>query len=162
MRFANVIAALVIALIAMASTDRVNAAPVALNDDELAKVSGQDGVSLGVHLELNSALLSGTPTDSRITAGFNVDGTKTYAVIQNLAGVMDLIAVTLAIRQRPDGGGDYVDIGLPGFVGFKQFGFRALAAQTDPTAPIAPAASYGQILLNGTGSMTGHIYLWAQ
>ena len=125
-------------------------------------MSGQDGVSLGVHLELNSALLNGAATDSRITAGFNVDGTKTYAVIQNLAGVMDLIAVTLAIRQRPDGGGDYVDIGLPGFVGFKQFGFRALAAQTDPTAPITPAQSYGQILLNGTGSMTGHIYLWAQ
>ncbi len=162
MRFANVLFALTAAFITLTAATQVHAAPVALNDDEMSKVSGQDGVSLGVHLELNSALLNGTPTDSRITAGFNVDGTKTYAVIQNLAGVMDLIAVTLAIRQRPDGGGDYVDIGLPGFVGFKQFGFRALAAQTDPTAPIAPSASYGQILLNGTGSMTGHIYLWAQ
>lgn len=161
MRFAHVLLALATALIALAAT-QAQAAPVALDDDELSKVSGQDGVSLGVHLELNSALLNGAPTDSRITAGFSVDGTKTYAVIQNLAGVMDLIAVTLAIRQRPDGGGDYVDIGLPGFVGFKQFGFRALAAQTDPTAPITPAQSYGQILLNGTGSMTGHIYLWAQ
>jgi len=162
MRLAYVFFSLAAALLALAACTLAQAAPVALNDDEMSKVSGQDGVSLGVHLELNSALLNGAATDSRITAGFNVDGTKTYAVIQNLAGVMDLIAVTLAIRQRPDGGGDYVDIGLPGFVGFKQFGFRALAAQTDPTAPITPAQSYGQILLNGTGSMTGHIYLWAQ
>lgn len=150
--------ALLAALIGCAGA---HAAPVALDDDEMSQVTGQDGVALAVHLELNSALLTGAPTDSRITAGFNVDGVKTYAVIQNLAGVMDLIAVTLNIRRRADGG-DYVDIGLPSFVGFKQFGFRALAAQTDPTAPIAPSASYGQILLNGTGSMTGHIYLWAQ
>ncbi|RQP25137.1 hypothetical protein [Piscinibacter terrae] len=158
----NLLLALAAACIGCSAMHDADAAPVALNDEEMSKVSGQDGVSLGVHLELNSALLAGAPTDSRITAGFNVDGTKTYAVIQNLAGVMDLIAVTLSIRQRPDGGGDYVDIGLPGFVGFKQFGFRALAAQTDPAAPIPASASYGQILLNGTGSMTGHIYLWAQ
>ena len=139
----------------------VAAAPVALNDDELAAVSGRDGLGLAVHLELNSALLSGVPSDSRLTAGFNVDSITTYAVIHNLAGVMDLIAVTLNVRSRPDGG-DYIDIGLPQFVGFKQFGFRALAAQTDPFAAIAPSASYGQLLLNGTASMTGHIYLWAQ
>jgi len=162
MRLANALFSLAAALTAAAACTCATAAPVALNDDEMSEVTGQDGVSLGVHLELNSALLNGAATDSRITAGFNVDGMKTYAVIQNLAGVMDLIAVTLAIRQRPDGGGNYVDIGLPGFVGFKEFGFRALAAQTDPAAPIAPSASYGQILLNGTGSMTGHIYLWAQ
>jgi len=143
------------------STAAAVAAPVALSDDELSNVSGRDGVALGVHLELNSALLAGTPTDSRITAGFVVDGTKTYAVVQNLAGVMDMIAVTLNVRSRSDGG-DYVDVGLPGFVGFKQFGFRALAAQTDPTAAIAPSASYGQLLLNGTGAMTGHVFLWAQ
>ena len=160
MRFANVFFALA-ALIAAIACTSAHAAPVALDDDELSKVSGQDGVSLGVHLELNSALLNGTPTDSRLAAGFTVDGTRTYAVVQNLAGVMDLIAVTLNVRNRPDGS-DYVDIGLPGFVGFKQFGFRALSTQTDPSAPIPASASYGQILLNGTGSMTGHIYLWAQ
>src|SRR3954465_1661863 len=149
------------ATIALCAAASAKAAPVALNDEEMSKVTGQDGVSLAVHLELNSALLNGTPTDSRLTAGFNVDGVRTYAVVQNLAGVMDLIAVTLSIRSRPDGS-DYVDIGLPQFVGFKQFGFRALAAQTDPAAPIPASASYGQILLNGTGTMTGHIYLWAQ
>ena len=137
------------------------AAPVPLTDDELANVSGRDGVGLAVHLELNSALLSGAATDSRLTAGFKVDGTTTYAVVQNLAGVMDLIAVTVNVRSRADGS-DYIDIGLPSFVGFKQFCFRALAAQTDPTAPIPPSASYGQLLLNGTATMTGHVFLWAQ
>jgi hypothetical protein len=137
------------------------AAPVALSDDELSKVAGRDGVAIAVHLELNTGLLAGQPTDSRITAGFTVDGTKTYAVVQNLAGVVDMVAVTLNVRSRSDGS-DYVDIGLPGFIGFKQFGFRALAAQTDPTAAIAPSASYGQVLLNGTGAMTGHVFLWAQ
>jgi hypothetical protein len=138
------------------------AAPVALSDEELSKVEGRDGIGIAVHLELNSALLNGQQTDSRLLAGFKVDGTTTYAVVQNLAGVVDLVALTLNVRQRADGGGDYVDIGLPGFVGFKQFGFRALAAQTDPNAPIPPSASYGQLLLNGTGTMTGHVYLWAQ
>lgn len=148
--------------IALLSTVAANAATVALSDDELSAVSGRDGLGLAVHLELNSALLNGATTDSRLMAGFKVDGTTTYAVVHNLAGVMDLIAVTLNVRNRPDGGGDYIDIGLPLFVGFKQLGFRSLAAQTDPFAAIAPSASYGQLLLNGTATMTGHIYLWAQ
>ena len=138
------------------------AAPVALSDDDLAGISGQDGIGLAVHLELNSSLLAGVPSDSRLTLGFKVDGVTTYAVLDNLAGVVDLFALTLDVRSRPDGGGDYLDIDLPGFVGFKQFGFRALAAQTDPSAPIAPSASYGQLLINGTGAMTGRVYLWGQ
>ena len=150
-----------VASMAMCAGAAALAAPVPLDDDEMSKVSGRDGVSLAVHLELNSALLNGTPTDSRLSAGFKVDGITTYAVVHNLAGVMDLIAVTLNVRNRPDGG-DYIDIGLPAFVGFKQFGFRALAAQTDPFAAIAPSASYGQLLLNGTATMTGHVFLWAQ
>lgn len=143
-------------------TALAHAAPVALDDAELATVAGRDGVGLLVHLELNSALLSGAAIDSRIMASFLVNGTTTYAVVQNLAGIADLFGLTLDTRTRSDGGGDYVDIGLPGFVSFRQFGFRALAAQTDPLAPIAPAANYGQVLLNGTASMTGHVYLWAQ
>lgn len=161
MAWKNIFAGLCAATLACSAAHDAAAAPVALSDEEMSKVAGRDGVSLAVHLELNSALLNGAPTDSRITAGFNVDGKRTYAVVQNVAGVMDLIAVTLNIRSNPDGS-DYVDIGLPQFIGFKQFGFRALSAQLDPTAPIPASASYGRILLNGTGSMTGHIYLWAQ
>lgn len=148
------------ALLAVAGT-QAHAAPKALSDDELSGVSGQDGVSIGVHLELNAGLLDGQPTDSRIVAGFNVNGTKTYAVVHNLAGVMTLLAVTLDVRHSTELGSDYLDIGLPQFIAFKQFGFRALTAQTDPTAPIAPTASYGQVLLNGTATMTGNVYIWA-
>jgi hypothetical protein len=139
----------------------LRAAPVPLSDDELAAVDGRDGVGLAVHLELNSQLLQGTSSGARLTEGFNVNGTTTYTVVQDLAGVMDLVAVTLNVRKRPDGG-DYLDVGLPGFVGFKQFGFRALGAQTDPLAVVPNSASYGSLLLNGTASMTGHVYLWAQ
>jgi hypothetical protein len=139
----------------------LRAVPVPLSDDELAAVDGRDGVGLAVHLELNSQLLSGTSSGARLSAGFNVNGTTTYAVVQDLAGVADLIAVTLNVRKRPDGG-DYLDIGLPGFVGFKQFGFRALSAQTDPLAIVPNGGGYGSLLLNGTASMTGHVYLWAQ
>jgi hypothetical protein len=138
------------------------AAPAPLSDDELADVEGRDGVSLAVHLELNSALLDGAAIDSRLLAGFGVDGTTTYAIVHNLAGVMDLVALTFDVRSRPDGGGDVLDIGLPSFVGFRQFGFRALAASTDPNVPVTPANSYGSLLLHGTASMTGHVVLWAQ
>lgn len=127
------------------------AQPAPMSDEELASVEGRDGIGLAVHLEL----------DSSLSAGFSVNGTTTYAVVQGLGGTADLVALTLDVRRRSDGGGDYVDIGLPGFVGFKQFGFRALGAQTDPLAPIAPGAGYGQVLLDGTASMTGHLYLWA-
>ncbi|CAG1018447.1 hypothetical protein BURC_03227 [Burkholderiaceae bacterium] len=148
------------ALLLAFSTAAAAGAPVALSDDELAGVSGQDGIGIAVHLELNSSVLDGVPSDSRLTLGFKVDGVTTYAVLHNLAGVVDLFALSLDVRSRADGGGDYVDIGLPGFIAFREFGFRALAAQTDPHAPIAPSASYGQLLLNGTGAMTGHVYLW--
>jgi hypothetical protein len=125
------------------------AAPVALSDEELSSVSGGDGISLAVHLELNTDLL----------AGFNVNGTKTYAVLQGLGGVADLFTFTVDLKSRADGP-DYIDIGLPGFIGFRQFGFRALGAQTDPNALVTPATSYGAIQLDGTASVTGHVYLW--
>ncbi len=136
--------------------------PVALSDEELSGVCGQDGIGLAIHLELNSALIASGVLNSSLTAGFKVNGTTTYAVVQNLGGVLDLIGLTLNIHTRSDGGGDYIDLGLPSFVGFKQFGFRALGAQTDPSAAIAPSGSYGQVLLNGTGTMTGHLLIWAQ
>jgi hypothetical protein len=139
----------VIAIAASLSASLAIAAPIALSDDELATVTGRDGVSLAVHLEL----------DTTLSAGFMVGGTKTYAVVQGLGGVLDLFTVTLDVRSRADGA-DYLDIGLPGFIGARQFGFKALGAQSDSTAPIAPSASYGQLMLNGTASMTGHVYLW--
>lgn len=131
----------------------------AMTDEQLAGVEGRDGIGLAVHLELNSALLTGATMDSRITMGFKSAGVNTYLVIQNFGGVMDQMGMSLQAKARPDGGGDYLDFTLPVFVGFKDFGFRAMSAQTDPTAPIT--ASYGQVLMNGTAQVQGHVLLWA-
>jgi hypothetical protein len=131
----------------------------ALDETEMAEVHGGDGVGFAVHLEMNSSLLDGAILDSRLTAGFTVDGLTTYAVALNVGGIIDMFALTLDLRTRPDGG-DYLDLGLPSFVGITQFGIRALAAQTDPKAAITN--SYGQFMLNGHFAMTGHLYMWAQ
>jgi hypothetical protein len=135
--------------------------PQPMDDEALSEVHGA-GVAVAVHLELNSQLLNGVPTDSRITLGFNNNGTTTYAVLQNLAGIADIYTITLNMRQRTagDAGSDYFDISLPQFVGFKDFGVRALAVTTDPNAPITTANSYGSVLLNGVMNMQGHFYLW--
>ncbi len=140
---------------------RAMGAPLAMSDEELSDVSGGDGVGLFVHLELNSLLLTGAQDISRVSLGFNVGGTTTYAVLKDLGGIVDLYGITLDVRSRPDGGGNFLDIGLPLFVAFREFGFRALAAQTDPAAPIPPSASYGQLLVNGSANVTGHVYMWA-
>ncbi len=136
-----------------------HAAPEPLDDQAMASVSGQDGIGFAVHLEMNSALLDGAVMNSRLLAGFTVDNVTTYAVALNVGGIIDMYAMTLNLRTRPDGG-DYIDMGLPFFVGVSQFGFRALGVQTDPTAPIT--RNYGQLLLDGHVAMRGHVYLWAQ
>ncbi len=135
------------------------AAPQAIDDAELATVVGRDGIGLAVHLEMNSALLDGADMDSRLTAGFKVHGMTTYAIAQNVGGVIDLFAMTLNVRKQPNGT-DYIDLGLPFFVGVSQFGYRALSVQTDPVAPVTH--DYGQLLLNGHMAMQGHLYLWVQ
>lgn len=137
----------------------LHAEPLPLDEAELAQVSGRDGIGFAVHLEINSAPIYGLDIDSRLTAGFTVDGLKTYLVALNPGGIIDLFAMALNLRTRPDGG-DYIDVTLPFFVGVQDFGVRALSAQTDPRAPITN--SYGQFLLNGHASMQGHLYLWAQ
>jgi hypothetical protein len=111
-------------------------APEPLDDKAMAEVTGQDGIGFAVHLEMT-----------------------TYAVMLNVGGIIDMYAMTLNLRTRPDGG-DYIDIGLPFFLGVSQFGFRALGAQTDPTAPITN--NYGSLLLDGHAAMKGHVYMWAQ
>ncbi|MED5620503.1 DUF6160 family protein [Ideonella sp. BN130291] len=141
--------ALLLAL--LCCTLRAVAAPEALDDDALAEVHGQDGVSLFLHLEL----------DTSLNLGFKVDGRTTFAVLQGVGGTADLFGLTLDIGRRPDGLGTFIDVGLPAWVGFKDFGFRALGAQADPQTPITPATSYGQLLINGTANLTGHVYLWA-
>ena len=146
--------------VALMLAGAAHAAPVPLDDTALSEVRGGEGIGLVVHLELNSGLLTGDALGGRLAAGFKVDGTTTYAVLDGIGGVMDLMAVTLNVKTRSDGGGDYLELGLPAFVSFNQFGFRALGAQTDPNAAVTQ--SYGQVLLHGNGSMTGRVLLWGQ
>lgn len=150
---------LLLLLVAGLGSPWANAEPQPLAETELADVSGRDGIGFAVHLEINSAPIYGLDIDSRLTAGFTVDGLRTYLVAPNPGGIIDLFAMSLNLRTRP-GGGDYIDVTLPFFVGVQDFGVRALSVQTDPRAPITN--SYGQFLLNGHASMQGHLYLWAQ
>lgn len=128
----------------------------ALSDEQLAGVAGK-GIAILVHLELNSGLLTGQQIDSRISAGFTVDGVTTYAIAQNFGGLLDMFAITLDPSTKPDGSG-YLAIGMPTFIGAKDFGVRAIGVQTDAAAPINN--SLGSLLLNGTASMTGSLNLW--
>ena len=78
---------LVAAACAMAAAG-AHADPKPLDDDALSAVRGA-GVDIAVHLVLDQPLLDGTPTDARITLGFDNGGRTTYAVLQNLAGIAD-------------------------------------------------------------------------
>lgn len=129
---------------------------VPLTDDQLATVSGK-GVAILVHLELNAGLLTGQPIDSRLSAGFTVDGVTTYAIAQNFGGLLNLFAVTLDPSNMPDGSG-YLAIGMPDYVSAREFGVRAIAMQTDPNGAIT--SSLGSLLLNGSANMTGQVNLW--
>jgi hypothetical protein len=128
----------------------------ALSDAELRDVSGK-GVAILVHLELNSGLLTGQTIDSRLSAGFTVNSVTTYAIAQNLGGILDMFAITLDPVARSNGP-DYLAIGMPTYFAAQEFGVRALAVQTDASAPVT--SSLGSLLLNGVASMTGQLNVW--
>lgn len=133
--------------------------PRAMEDTELAEVSGGDGVSFAVHLVINDPALPSTAADSRIIAGYTVDGRTTYAVIKNLRGVVDMFSVNLSVKERPDGGGSYVALSLPGYLHFDHFGYEQLGVQTDPLGPIS--GDLGRFEINGNLSMQGQFRFWA-
>ncbi len=141
---------------ALACAGAAHAVSKPMSDDELAGVAGQ-GVAILVHLELNSGLLTGQSLDSRLSAGFTVDSVTTYVIAQNFGGILDLFPITIDPTTRT-GGGDYIAIGMPTFLGAQQFGVRALAVQTDATGPIN--GSLGSLILNGTAAMTGQLNIW--
>jgi hypothetical protein len=130
----------------------------ALDDKELAQVSGQDGISFAAHISLNDPTLVGAVADSRLSLGFNGDGQNRYIVFKNVRGMVDMFAVTLGVQNRSDGGGDYIAIGLPGYVRYTNFGFESLSVQTDPNAPVT--GNLGSLNINGTVSLQGQVRLW--
>ncbi|MES2164423.1 MAG: hypothetical protein V4476_24985 [Pseudomonadota bacterium] len=131
----------------------------ALDDQELSQVSGQDGISFAAHISLNDPTLVGAVSDSRLSLGFNGDGQNRYIVFKNVRGMVDMFAVSLGVQTRPDGGGDYIAIGLPGYVRYTNFGFESLSVQTDPNAPVT--GNLGSLNINGTVSLQGQVRLWS-
>jgi hypothetical protein len=127
-----------------------------LDDEELRSVSAK-GISIAVNLQLNTSAIAGTAPPSNIAAGFVVDGSTTYAIVQNFGGGLQLFSITIDPSTKPDGGG-YLSIGMPSFVNAQDFGIHALGVQTDASAPLAN--SLGSVLLNGSASMTGTLNLW--
>ena len=129
---------------------------VALSDDEMSSVAGK-GIAILVDLQINAGLLTGQNIDARISAGFTVDGTTTYAIAQNFGGILDMFAVTLDPSINA-AGLNYLAIGMPYYLAAKDFGVRALAVQTDAGGPIT--SSLGGVLLNGSANMTGQLNVW--
>lgn len=130
-----------------------------LDDSELAEVRGGDGISFAAHIALNDPTLVGAVSDSRLSLGFQDGaGQNSYIVIKNLRGVVDMFAVSLGVRKKADGG-DYIALGLPGYVRYSNFGFESLSVQSDPLAPVN--GNLGSLNLNGTLSLQGQFRVWA-
>lgn len=148
------IAALLLA--ALPLTSLCAGAASALSDDELRATSGRAGIVMNAHLELNTR--SGSA--NRISLGFQVGADTSYLLLHNLSGTLDLLGLTLQAVAGPAEIGDVMALTLPNFVGFQDFGIKAIGVQNDPLAPIA--ASLGQIQLNGSVHMQGQVLLWAK
>ncbi|SHN15586.1 hypothetical protein SAMN05192549_1058 [Duganella sacchari] len=131
----------------------------ALDDGELSQVSGGDGISFAAHVVLNDPTLVGAVADSRLSLGFSGDGgSKRYIVFKNVRGTVDMFAVSLGVQTRTDGGGDYIAIGLPGYVKYTNFGFESLSVQNDPNAPVT--GNLGSVNINGVVSLQGQVRFW--
>ncbi|MRX09435.1 hypothetical protein GJ697_16460 [Pseudoduganella sp. FT25W] len=130
----------------------------ALDDVELAKVSGGDGISFAAHVVLNDPTLVGAVSDSRLSLGFSGGGQNRYIVFKNVRGTVDMFTVNLGVQTRSDGGGDYIAIGLPGYVRYTNFGFESLSVQNDPSAPVT--GNLGSVNINGTVSLQGQVRFW--
>jgi len=129
-----------------------------LDDAALSDVSGADGVNFAMRLNLNDPTLANPSTDSRISMGFNVDGTTTHVVVRNLCGKLDIYGLTLDVEQKPDGS-DYLAIGLPAHVKYTDFGFESLSVQTDRDGPVS--GDLGRLSVHGTINMQGQLRMWA-
>ena len=129
-----------------------------LDDEQLRSVSAK-GISIAVNLQLNTSAIAGTAPPNNVAAGFVVNGTTTYAIVQNFGGGLQLFSITIDPSVKPDGTG-YLAIGMPGYLGAQDFGVHAIGVQTDASAPLA--GSLGSLVLNGSATMTGQLNLWAK
>lgn len=133
------------------------AGPQALPDSELARVSGADGISFAVNLNLNRQP-DNTTGDSRLTIGQKVDGRMTYLVVRNIGGVIQMVGLNLSAQTAADGS-NYVALTLPGYARFTDTGFDSISVQADPHGPVS--GNLGRISLNGEMTMQGQLRLWS-
>jgi hypothetical protein len=133
------------------------AGPQALPDSELARVSGADGISFAVKLNLNRQP-DNTTGDSRLTIGHQVDGRMTYLVVRNVGGVIQMVGLNLSAQTAADGT-NYVALTLPGYIRFTDTGFDSISVQADPHGPVS--GNLGRVSLNGEMMMQGQLRLWS-
>jgi hypothetical protein len=149
---------LAIVLLFCAGAGAATAGPRPISDAELAKVSGADGVSFAMRLELNREGDHMAPGDSRLWIGQQVDGRTTYTVLRNVSGVVQMVGLNIAAHTAPDGT-NYVAFTMPSLTRFTDAGFESLSVQADPHAPVTQ--SLGRFTLNGELQMQGQLRLWA-
>jgi hypothetical protein len=133
------------------------AGPQALPDSELARVSGADGISFAIDLNLNRQP-DNTTGDSRLLIGQKVDGRMTYLVLRNIGGVIQMVGLNISPQTAADGS-NYVALTLPGYVRFTDTGFDSLSVQADPHGPVS--GNLGRVSLNGELTMRGQLRLWS-
>lgn len=142
------------AAVALAAATSAMAVPKALDNAELAEVTGGDGISISIDLALNA---------TQVSRSFTVDGVTTHATMNDVGGNMLALGLTVDVKERPDApGSTYVDVGMPSFISFKKFGFRTSGVQTDLQTTLPANQNLGGVQLNGNGAMTGHFLMWAQ
>jgi hypothetical protein len=143
-----------IALVVLGLCGAAMAAPQPMDVQELAEVTGSDGVSIIMDLNVNIA---------KVSRSFNVDGVTTHAVLNDVGGSMLAAGITVDVKQRPDvAGSSYIDVGMPGYISFAKFGFKSSGVQTDLNTTLPANQNLGGVQLNGAGAMTGHFLIWAQ
>ena len=135
------------------------APPTALDDSELSGVSARDGISFAAHIVVNDPKLVGAVSDSRLSLGFHDGGEPRYIVLRNVRGTVDMFAIGINVKQRPDGSGDYIAITLPAYTRYTNFGFESMSVQNDPQAAVS--GNLGSVNLNGSLQMQGEFRMWA-
>jgi hypothetical protein len=133
------------------------AGPKALPDSELAQVSGADGISFAIHLNLNRQPDNATG-DSRLTIAHRVDGRTTYLVVRNPGGLITMVGLNLSAQTAADGT-NYMALTLPGYVRFTDTGVDSISVQADPHGPVS--GNLGRVSLNGEMTMQGQLRLWS-
>lgn len=135
------------------------APPTALADSELSGVAARDGISFAAHIVVNDPKLVGAVSDSRLSLGFHDGGEPRYIVLRNVRGTVDMFAIGINVKPRPDGSGDYIAITLPAYIRYTNFGFESMSVQNDPNAAIN--GNLGSVNLNGSLQMQGEFRMWA-